>query len=304
MIPGGQYTPQPPLSAAQMKAVSQFLLDSIIGSIAIALGGIDIAGWKPLDFLADWGRERIEAAQRNYEAAMNAQGTANRANSQITAIAGLIQASDVPGGVSVGDQFTGFAADNLGPGFTLTIADGPGGGRFGLNGVGQARWAKSGGTWRRNMYTANTAMATDYHTIYTVISARGQDTQALGDPALVYLTGRGDATGKTFIWLAIHWNRFEIGGCTNGTFTSWWSMDATINAGDQVALICGGASVNTLYVKRNGIVTPATVNGWYGPDRRHVGVGAKATPRNVLTDQTTPAQLDMWSACDRQPTTL
>lgn len=67
------------LDAAQIVAEANFLLDSIIGAVAIALGNVSILGIKPLAFLSAWG-EALETKAANALAnAQTAQTTATTA---------------------------------------------------------------------------------------------------------------------------------------------------------------------------------------------------------------------------------
>jgi hypothetical protein len=42
-------------------------IDMFVGQIAVALGGIEIAGWKPLEWLAQWGQDLIDKASDAYQ---------------------------------------------------------------------------------------------------------------------------------------------------------------------------------------------------------------------------------------------
>ncbi|WP_113963534.1 hypothetical protein [Mycobacterium shimoidei] len=84
---GGSLTP--PLTQQQLQATMQFFMTAFVGQIAIAFGGIEIAGWKPLDFIAEWGHDLIEQAS----AAFQGQQQAN-------------QKADLLGGLFGGIDFT------------------------------------------------------------------------------------------------------------------------------------------------------------------------------------------------------
>lgn len=73
-----------PMTWQQVLATVEFFLTSFIGQIAIALGGIEIFGWKPLDFLAEWGQDLIDQASNAYLTATGAQSTANTAQTNAT----------------------------------------------------------------------------------------------------------------------------------------------------------------------------------------------------------------------------
>jgi hypothetical protein len=75
-----QSTSSPLDMFGQIAASIRFMVESFIGQVAIAFGGISIFGWKPFDFLAQWGQDRIDEASANYLAATSAQAAANTAN--------------------------------------------------------------------------------------------------------------------------------------------------------------------------------------------------------------------------------
>ena len=162
---GPDLTPTGGLDWNRIQAFTRFALESFVGQIAIAFGGIDIAGWKPFDFLADWGQDRINEAAANYLAATNAQGSANFANSQIT---GLLT-TDVSGGVALFSSFDGVAASSLGASWTQ-VYGGPGGGTYGIDGLGNAVWNLSGGFYRNSFARYNTPLTTDYQRARIVLA--------------------------------------------------------------------------------------------------------------------------------------
>ncbi|OBK50100.1 hypothetical protein A5656_27535 [Mycobacterium gordonae] len=69
----------PPIPLQQLGATMQFFIDVFVGKIAIAFGGIEILGWHPFQFLADWGQARIDQANANYLLAATADGKAQDA---------------------------------------------------------------------------------------------------------------------------------------------------------------------------------------------------------------------------------
>lgn len=71
--------PGPPIPLQQLGATMQFFIDVFVGKIAIAFGGIEILGWHPFQFLADWGQARIDQANANYILASTADGKAQDA---------------------------------------------------------------------------------------------------------------------------------------------------------------------------------------------------------------------------------
>lgn len=86
-VGGGATAPMP---WQQLVATVEFFLSSFVGQIAIALGGIEIFGWKPLQFLADWGQGVVDQASNAYIAATGAQSTANTAQTNATSALGQI----------------------------------------------------------------------------------------------------------------------------------------------------------------------------------------------------------------------
>jgi hypothetical protein len=309
-IPGGLVTPTEDNNAKtwqQLKLQSELWLNVFVGKVAIAFGGINIFGWKPLEFLADWGQQRIDDAIANYEAATTAQQTANFATTQVTILQSGILASDVSGGISLSDQFSGSSANDLGSDYTRTRVDGPGAGNFGLNGTGRAVWKQSGGSWRRQVYRRNTAMASDYHSVHTIIAAKAYATPIFGDPALAYLFGRMNADGTQGVYLSIATDPggIDVGYFGSGGFSSVYSMALTVSVGDQFTLVCGTAAggIDNYQIKQNGAVRTGTnITGLSGSGNRGVGLGARATYNFLF--QTTPPELEMWAANDREPTTI
>ena len=309
-IPGDEIQAGAPLSWQQVTAFVQYLLDSFIGRIAIAFGGIDIFGWQPLDFLAEWGEQRVAEAQANYAAAVNAQYTATYAVSGVTGAAAGALASDVSGGVAVVAQFNEAAGTTLGSGWTR-VSDGPGGGTFGPNGSGQATWAKSGGLWRRHVDINDTPLATDYQSVYVVLAAAVEGPY-LGGDAYTYLIARSDTSGTEYVWARIGDNDLAIGKTASGTFdTPWATTTVTTRPGDQWQFIVGTDSDDReMIVKQNNVVklthTDVTSSS-YGASYLNCGIGSLASDRAVVIvpflDQTRPAEIDLWAATDRESTT-
>lgn len=77
--PGGGGPLPTPIPLQQLGATMQFFIDVFVGKIAIAFGGIEILGWHPFQFLADWGQARIDQANANYLLAATADGKAQDA---------------------------------------------------------------------------------------------------------------------------------------------------------------------------------------------------------------------------------
>lgn len=310
-IPGGFSPATPPLSWPQIQATAQYFLDIFIGRIAIAFGGINIFGWKPLEFLADWGEQRILDAQDNFARAMNAQRTATFANSQVTILTGGALATDIIGGVAINEGFNGASANNLGATFTR-VSDGPGGGNFGPNGSGQAVWKKSGGATRRHTDINNTPLATDYQAVFVVMAEPPEDPY-IGADAYTYLVARSNSAGTTFVWARIGNNDLAIGKTVSGTWNSpWATVSTTTNPGDQWSFVVGtDTDDRQMIVKQNGVARLThtdTSSSDMGSSNRHCGLASLAGDRAVLIipflNQTRPGEIDLWAAADREPTTI
>lgn len=309
-IPGGFQAAAPPLSWQQVQATAQYFLDIFIGRVAIAFGGINIFGWKPLDFLADWGEQRILDAQENYARAMNAQRTATFANSQATILTGGALATEVTGGVALNESFNGPSANNLGAGWTR-VSDFAGGGSFGPNGSGQAVWKKSGGATRRHVDINNTPLATDYQVVFVVMSDPPEGPY-LGSDAYTYLVARSNAAGDTFVWARIGNNDLAVGKTVGGSWSSpWTTVSTTTNPGDQWSFLVGtDVDDRQMIVKQNGVARITytdTSSSAMGASYLNCGLGSLAGDRAVFIipflDQTRPGELDLWAAADREPTT-
>lgn len=91
--------PDPPgglqqLPWQQLQNLGEFFFLQMVGQVAIALGGIEIAGWKPFEFLADWGRDlqqqAADALTKAGDAKTAAQTAQERADQAILQFAGLV----------------------------------------------------------------------------------------------------------------------------------------------------------------------------------------------------------------------
>lgn len=295
----------PQLTPERVGVIGTVLLDLILAQVALALGNITILGQKPFAFLTEWGRDLQQRAIDAYYNAGVAQSSANYANSQLSILTGGALASNVTGGVSISDPFTGASSNTLGASWTRS-SDGPGNGNFGLNGSGQAAWKKSGGLWRRHFDRHNTPLATDYQAVFVVI-AKPAEAPSFGSDAYTYLLLRMEDE-DTFVYLRIGNNDLEIGKRAGGTWSSWDSKGATVNAGDQFVFIAGTDTDDRQFiVRQNGITRFDYIDGSssaMGASYRYAGLASQAAERNFLTDQTRPAELDVWSAADRLPATV
>lgn len=294
----------PPLTAQRVGVIGSVLLDLFLAQIALALGNVTVLGVKPFAFLSEWGANLQQKASDAYADALTAQSAANYANTQLSVLTGSSLASDVSGGVAVNDQFNGASTNDLGSAFTLALSTGPGAGSFGLSGSGQATWKESGSNTRTHIYRYNTALSTDYHAILTVVSALPQKARLLGSEARIYLCGRMDSAGTTFVYAFLAYNTVGIGKCVGGTFTDFDDAAITLAAGDQITFLAGTNTDDCQFiVKQNGVTRlSVTETTSFGASYRNVGVGAKAA--NRVIGQTVSADLEMWAAADRLKTSV
>lgn len=297
----------PALTPEYIGLIGATLLDLFLGQVALALGNINILGIRPFDFLAQWGQDRIDEASENFLRATTAQRSANYANTQLTVLTGGALASNVEGGVAVNAQFNQSTPSTTLAGFSTRVSDGPGGGTFGVNGLGQAVWNRSGGFWRRHIDIYDTPLATDYQSVFTLIFTP-PEAAYLGGPSYTYLVARSNAAGTEFVFARIGVNSVAVGKAVSGTYTLFGSaVSVDCSAGDQWVFIVGTADdVREFTVRQNGVEVIArtdSTSSSYGASYRHVGVGSLAADRGFLIipffEQTRPAALDLWAAADR-----
>lgn len=303
-VPGGLAPVAPPLSWDQLQATGKFLLDTFIGQVAIAFGGINIFGWRPFDFLAEWGTDRITEAAENYAEAIAGQTSANFANSQL-ALLTAEQAAAAASGVTIANDLNGAVAADLGAGW-LRTSDGPGAGTWGTNGTGRAVWRKSGGLFRRHIDISTKALKSGTQIVTAVMSTQPQ-APYLGSEAYNYLVARSDITASEFVWLRIGRSSVAIGKTVGDVWSAPWKTAAITGApGNQWFLICGTTIATEYVVKQNGVVRLRhTDTSGAATTNLYAGFGASAGDRAVviipLLDQTIPGDVDTFSAADRLP---
>lgn len=301
----------PQLTAQRIGLIGSVILDLVLAQVALALGNITILGQKPFGFLAEWGRDLQQRALDAYNNAGYAQNSANWANSQLTILTGGSLSSEVEDGVAVNDQFNGASANTLGASWDR-FSDGSGGGNFGPNGAGQAVWKKSGGLFRRHINVYTTPLATSYHAVFCVMS---QPPQApyLGSDAYIYLVARCNDDASDFVYARIGNNDLAVGKRDNNNFpVPWQTVVTTTNPGDQWTFLAGtDTNTRQFIVKQNGvarITVTDTSSSAMSVDHQYVGLGAAAADRGFLIipffEQTTPGEVDLWSAADRLPTSI
>jgi hypothetical protein len=301
--------PTEPFTWQRIQAQTQFFLDTFIGQVAIAFGGIEIFGWQPFAFLVEWGEERIADAARNYAAALNAQGSANYANSQLGALAASRFAAE-SGGVALTASFNGASANNFGAGFTRT-STGAGAGHYGPDGNGLAVWKKSGGNDRTHIDRNNTPLTTDYQVVIVVLATVPQ-APFLGANAYNYFGGRLNAALTTYVYVRVGYNDLQLGCVVAGTVTPFSTVSFTPAIGDEIRLYLGTTTdVREFIVTRNGdqvlAYTDTGAVSQYGISNLYAGLAETAGNRAsefglfLFADQTVPASLDSWAAADRLP---
>jgi hypothetical protein len=299
---GPDLTPPGGLDWNRIQAFARFALESFIGQIAIAFGGIDILGWKPFDFLADWGQARIAEAQANYIAATTAQNAANYANAQLTAL--LV--TDVSGGVSINSSFDGSAAASLGGSWTQ-IYGGPGGGALGIDGQGNAVWYKSGGFYRASSAHYNTPLATDYQR-GRIVLATVPEHASFGSNPLNSILLRTNAALDTFVYAELSDSGVTIGCVVSGAVTILQPLTCTVANGDTWDFYAGTEiDAREFIIKRNGVeqirVTDSSAISQLGSSYLYAGMSAQAADKSVFTDQGLPGAVTAWGAIDRQAAT-
>jgi hypothetical protein len=230
-----------------------------------------------------------------------AQVSANNVNSRVTTLESSVLASNVSGGVSLFDQFTGASANDLGGSWTRTSI-GAGAGGFGPNGSGRAVWKKSGGLSREHRDRYNTQLATDYQVVSVVVS---KPAEASSPECQTSLLARMNSAADTFVFALITHQSVAVGKVVSGTASAWASQNVTVKAGDQFTFIVGtSADDRQVIVKQNGITRIThtdTTSSAFGSDYRYVGVSSLA--RGTGTVQLAPAEVDVWSAADRLAST-
>ncbi len=298
------------LLRTRTNAIRYHLLADVLYAVAGAVAGIPVLGPAVSAQLSIWADDLEQKAIDALNDAATAQGAANYANIQLTLLAGGVLASDVVGGVSVSDQFEGASANTHGSAWTR-VSDGPGGGNQGTNGAGKSVWKKFGGLWRRHIDRHQTPLATDYQVVF-VLLAKPPEPPSLGSDAYTYLLARMNSAADTFVYLRIGNNDLQLGKRNAGTWTAWKTITTddddnpiVVRAGDQFAFTVGTAADDReVVVRQNGYLRTThtdTGSSAMGSDYRYVGMAAQAAERNLLLDQTRPAELELWTAADRLP---
>ncbi|WP_293308899.1 hypothetical protein [Mycolicibacterium sp.] len=287
-------------------AIRYHLLADVLYALAGSVSGVPLFGPAISAQLSAWADDLEQRATDALRDAATAQGSANYANVQLTILTGGALASNVTGGVSINDQFATASANNLGSAWSRS-SEGPGGGNYGPNGSGQAVWKKFGGLWRRHTDRHLTALATDYQVVFTILG-KPPEAPSLGADAYTYLLARMNAAADTYLYCRIGNNDLQIGKRDGGSWSAWSTVDISTNPGDQFAFVVGtSVDDREVVVRQNGIARLTytdTSASAMGADYRFVGLASQAAERNVYTDQTKPAELELWAAADRLPASV
>ncbi len=294
------------LLRTRTNAIRYHLLADVLYAVAGAVAGIPVLGPAVSAQLSIWADDLEQKAIDALNDAATAQGSANFANVQLTILTGGALASNVPGGVSVSDQFSGASANNHGAAWTRALSEGPGGGHQGPNGTGQSVWKKSGGSWRRHIDRYNTPLATDHQVVFVLLSKPPED--PFGSDAYTYLLARMNTAGTTYVYARIGNNDLQVGYRVAGTWTALETVDITVRPGDQFALTVGTTDDDReVVVRQNGVDRLGggageiiATGSSMGTDYLYVGMAAEAAGR-ALVDQTRPAELELWTGADRLP---
>ena len=307
---GPDLTPAGGVDWKQIQAFARFALESFVGRIAIAFGGIDILGWKPFDFLVDWGQARVDEATANYLAALNAQSSANYANAQLAAVLGSQLASDVSGGVAVSALYNGPQSNTL-PGFHRE-AVGPGAGTYGPSGAGTAKWSISGGAARMLVDRHPTPLATDYQVAQLIMASRPQAPDIFGGQAYNWACARMNTAQDTFLYARPGYNSLKVGCYVSGVDAAMptagstpQQISLTIDPGDILRLIAGtDVDDYEFIVIRNGVIAWRDIDHTHvsrmGASYRSVGQ-AQASNGRLFFTQTVPGETFGFAAADRLP---
>lgn len=290
-------------------AFGRFLLESFIGNVALAFGGIDIAGWKPFDFLADWGQARIDEASANFILATNAGGGADTANTRVSVLEGTVSAGAITGGVSISDGFGYVTAAHLpSPPYTTT-AFGPGAGTYGpqkttgssSSGADNSLlvWKPSGSSTRTELIIRDAdPLGTDNGFVSTTVS------KMCDAGTYTYLIGRAGAA-STHVRAAFSDTTIAIQTVSTGnTFTTVGSpLTVSLADRDVIQFWFGTqADATLLWVVRNGVevISPVSdTSHTIGSGQRICGIGGMAIS-NGFFGQFIPAKLNGWTYSDQE----
>jgi hypothetical protein len=170
-------------------------------------------------------------------------------------------------------------------------------------------WTRSGGGNRTHWDRHDTPLFTRYQVVAVVLSARPQ-VLAFGGQAYTWIRCRCNADDDTFVYLRIGRDTLRVGCFVDGVDTAFDTFSFDVTSGDAYHLLAGtDVDDRKIIVKRNG------VDAWSGidtdaismvddTDYLYVGMTAGAASRNNGASQTVPAEMDIFTAADRQPTSI
>lgn len=184
---------------------------------------------------------------------------------------------------------------------------GPGGGYPELDGNGNLGWHAAGPS-----FTGKTAMrwnvmttSTDNQVISTVTPNRVQDT-FLGQASYATLCGRVNDTGPVDTYVGGEYSATGAKVCclVAGTRTDFGTNPVSVADNDTWDFYVGDADPHHFVLVRNGIPvvdvdsTDGTTTAQSGPGYQSVGLVLEAGDRSLLTTQTLPGTLAVFSADD------
>jgi len=228
-----QSTSSPLDMFGQLAASVRFMVESFIGQVAIAFGGISIFGWKPFDFLAQWGQDRIAEASANYLAAQGAQASANTANTGLAILNARVNGIII-GGAYLYDTFDRDVADIASdPAYDVHYFNGPGSMGVSSSYAGIAYWNPVGFSDAQIFCRdVTTPMTTNVVRLSTVVSAFTYGDA--GNQAHIYLMGRMSADLQNYVTAAISGDGYvAIGYVVAGAYTQLGALGTvTVSTGD------------------------------------------------------------------------
>ena len=291
-----------PKTQAQMKGLGQAMRWKFLADVLYAVSGIEVFGISPFSALSEWADDLVDMAE-------GALTGANYANAQLGSLT-----SNIEGGLSASAKFNGAESAGLGGSWDVE-STGAGAGTFGPNGFGRAVWKKSGGLSRTHNYRWGTESIGDYQVIQVLLGELPQAPIGLDAAPFTYLTGRVNDAHTSYVYARLGRTTLTVGCVVSGTDHVFAVVP--IPGGNQAGNVwrfqCGKAvwneisedydySPRTFAVYRNGVQvwrdTDGSAVSQVGEDYRGVGLIAEATARFFFTDQSAPAEIDVWSAAD------
>jgi hypothetical protein len=211
----------------------------------------------------------------------NAQATSTSNAGEIAAIkAGLAAAGS--GGVSITEDFDRPVATSLGAGWTQTYS-GAGAGTEGLDGLGNAHWAASGGAVRTVINISTTALTSNTQYASFVLRQKNVNSTFGGNHARRSLLLRSNTAGTTYVQVELTSETTATLRCvvSGTTVLSTNATGLTTKPGDFWELFAGDASDDYhIYAKLNGVTVLNLVDSGHlsavGPSNLKVGFGGWA----------------------------